>query len=599
MRAGRLIVLGLLAVLPVGNACAANLFGVVSERNSAVAAEASEQFEKRFPDHQVILRTPRQLAGLDDRTISRLLADADAVLIAGVFGEDAARVGRLVEAVPASKRLFAVSSASTLVEQSKQRFVAGSSVWDTANAYWQGRGVDNLANLFAFASQDQPQGIPEPHPLRPIRSGERLGPNDAPLVVLFDYETGDLAGNVDLHEALCEALLAHDLACRSVFADWGSPSAEALEQIRSEPPAAVVMLQDFAVGGSDRDRATAALMALDVPVLKGIRLNESDRRRWQRGSEGLPTDSVYYRVAMPELSGTSQPFVLALSEPPRIDPVSGIEVRVTAPVPEEVASASRRIARWTALQQAENAEKRLAIVYYNHPPGRHNIGADNLDVPQSLFEILQRLRAEGYEVGELPESPEALLEQIQQEAVNLPENNAALVALQEAGLGHPSGPYRAWLGTLPEWTRAELIDGPLAALEHRVDEALVAQDLDAANEIVGAALHDMAYVIEGAPARYHERAEALLDQLRDAYTDRIGGQGDAAVLADLTRALQNQGIEGLRGWGAVPGAVMTVVDEFVFPHLRFGNVIIAPQPPRGWEVNEEVLHANLSVPPTH
>ncbi|MEL7046777.1 MAG: cobaltochelatase subunit CobN, partial [Pseudomonadota bacterium] len=291
--------------------------------------------------------------------------------------------------------------------------------------------------------------------------------------------------------------------------------------------------------------------------------------------------------------------VLALGQPPRIDPVSGIEIRVTAPVPEEVASAGRRIARWTELQQTTNAEKRVVLVYYNHPPGRHNIGADNLDVPQSLFEILGRLEAAGYNVGSLPDSAEALLEAIQERAVNLPENNEVLTDLWNAGLGYPSDPYNKWLQTLPSLTQAELVDGPLAALRIRVDTALGTQDVEVARESVDAALHDMAFVIEGAPARYHERAEALLEQLKDAYAEHIDGQERGAILDELSRALQNQGIEGLRGWGAVPGSVMTVGEDFVFPHLRFGNVVIAPQPPRGWEVNEEVLHANLSVPPTH
>ncbi|MEM9058733.1 MAG: cobaltochelatase subunit CobN, partial [Pseudomonadota bacterium] len=143
------------------------------------------------------------------------------------------------------------------------------------------------------------------------------------------------------------------------------------------------------------------------------------------------------------------------------------------------------------------------------------------------------------------------------------------------------------------------VDGPLAALRLRVDAALAAQDVDGARTLVTAALHDMAFVIEGAPAELHPRAEALLEQLKDAYEARLRGRGNAARLDELTRALQRQGIEGLRGWGAAPGAVMTVGDDFVFPRLRFGNVLVAPQPPRGWEVNEEVLHANLSVPPTH
>ena len=58
-------------------------------------------------------------------------------------------------------------------------------------------------------------------------------------------------------------------------------------------------------------------------------------------------------------------------------------------------------------------------------------------------------------------------------------------------------------------------------------------------------------------------------------------------------------IEGIRGWGAAPGVVMVWDNELLVPSVVFGNVILAPQPPRGWELNEELLHANLSFPPTH
>lgn len=585
----------------VENAAATTLFGVISERNSAVAAQAALRFREREAEDQIILRTPRQILALDDGSVARYLETADAVLIAGVFGEDAARIGRLASSIPDQTPFIAVSSASTLVEQSKRSLAGKPLLWDRANAYWQGRGVSNLANLLAFIlhGEDDPSRVAPPQPLDAIRSGERQGAATAPLVAVFDYETGDQAGNIDLHNALCGALVEQDLACQSFFADWGAPSATALERLLPESPAAIVMLQDFAVGGAGRERAEAALRDLDVPLLKGIRLTEYSQERWEEGADGLPAESVYYRVAMPELSGAGQAAVLAVSEAPRIDPVSGIEVRVTTPVPAEVRSVSRRLARWTDLRETDNRDKRVAIVYYNHPPGRHNIGADNLDVPQSLLEILKRLDREGYTVGELPESADDLLRRIQERAVNLPENNEVLRGLWQAGLGFSDRAYRDWLETQPEFVRVELREGPLGALRLRVDAALAAQDVERAENLVRTTLQDAAFVIEGAPARYHERAEALLDQLQEVYLEHIRGGADRTQLDSLTKALQNQGIEGLRGWGEVPGSVMTVEGGFVFPHLRFGNVILAPQPPRGWEVNEEVLHANLSVPPTH
>ncbi|MCW9000471.1 MAG: cobaltochelatase subunit CobN, partial [Kangiellaceae bacterium] len=51
--------------------------------------------------------------------------------------------------------------------------------------------------------------------------------------------------------------------------------------------------------------------------------------------------------------------------------------------------------------------------------------------------------------------------------------------------------------------------------------------------------------------------------------------------------------------GAAPGNVMTHEGELLLPGLVFGKIFIGPQPPRGWEINEELLHANLAFPPPH
>ena len=110
--------LGALAFLP-GPAKAETLFGLISERNSASVAQAAAQHVERYPKHKLVFRTPRQLAAFSDAAIQAQLTTADTVLVAGVFSEDAARIGRLIDALPASTPFFAVRSASTLGEQSK------------------------------------------------------------------------------------------------------------------------------------------------------------------------------------------------------------------------------------------------------------------------------------------------------------------------------------------------------------------------------------------------------------------------------------------------------------------------------------------------
>ncbi|MEM1263507.1 MAG: cobaltochelatase subunit CobN [Pseudomonadota bacterium] len=591
------------------------LFGVISERNSATAAAAAEKFQSTYPDATIRLRTPQQLASLPDAAINTYLQEATAVLVAGVFSDDATRLGRLLDALPPGKPVVVVSSARDLVLNSRtadgwqattgavEAAMADPSVnlWGRANAYWQARGPDNLSTLFGFmiATASERQRLPTAIPLAPVRYGERQGDNEAPFVQLLDYETGDQAGRIDLHDALCTALVAESLACESVFADWGAFTADALEAMDARAPSAIIMLQDFALGGAERSRADAALAKLGVPVVKGIRLQEFSADEWRRSQEGLPTDSVYYRIAMPELSGASQSVVLAASAPVRIDPISGIAVKVTAPIDQEVTSTARRLAAWAQLQRTDNADKRIAIVYYNHPPGRHNIGADNLDVPATLLTLLRRLKDEGYSTGPLPATQEDLLADLQRRAVNLPENNAALRAMAATANSLPLADYNDFFAALPMAVQREMTDGPLAALKTDVDSALNRQQPGSARERLESAVKDLAFVIEGAPAERHERAESLLEDLHNAYDQHIAGNDQSERIAALGEALRRHGIEGLRGWGPAPGQVMTVDGQFVFPGIRFGNVFIGPQPPRGWEVNEEVLHANMSIAPPH
>ncbi|MEL6727109.1 MAG: cobaltochelatase subunit CobN [Pseudomonadota bacterium] len=551
---------------------------------------------------------------MSDTEIIERISEADVFFVAGVFSEDAERLSRLIDNSGKAENVYVVSSTRNLISRSRDETGArvdlgaseanalsiANASWSLANDYWQARGVDNQANLFAaLLYPDQLDQILPPVPIAPVRFGEVVGPSDAPLIGIVDYDTGDQAGNADLHDRLCAELVSQSAACLSVYADWGAASADALEQLAHRNLSGIVLLQDFAIGGSEQDRAQDALLNLDVPLLKGIKLVDLEEPDWRSGTDGMPTDSVYYRVALPELVGGSQPVVLAAATPPRLDPVSGIEVRVTQPIAKEVTSAVKRMIAWSELRTLSNQDKRLAIIYYNHPPGRHNIGADNLDVPASLLEILQRLDRDGYDVGTLPESPEALLDLILERAVNLPENSEALAELSETGMAFPVSSYQTWFETLPELTQAEMTDGPLAALQIRVRTAIDQSDLAQAEQLILDAVHDMEYVIEGAPIEYHERAEDLLAQLEASYERLLTGEDEWATIEALSRGLMQQGIEGLRGWGPAPGYVMTHEGEFVLPGLRFGNVLVAPQPVRGWAVNEEVLHANMSVPPPH
>jgi cobaltochelatase CobN len=157
-----------------------------------------------------------------------------------------------------------------------------------------------------------------------------------------------------------------------------------------------------------------------------------------------------------------------------------------------------RAARWQQLQAKARADKRLAIIYYNHPPGRQNIGADNLDVPASLFGILQRLKAEGYDTGELPASPEALLDRIMAHGVNLPEDKTALRELAREVAGLSAADYRRWFAGLPERVQGEMVSGPLGRLHAEVLEAERTGERSLGRKRVESAMKELHHLAEGA-----------------------------------------------------------------------------------------------------
>jgi cobaltochelatase CobN len=497
--------------------------------------------------------------------------------------------------------------------------------WLAARRIWQAGGSDNVRALFAhLLAPHQPLPAVKPEPTLRLRVGQQeltddaawgkanqLGLKAVPTVVVLDLANMDGSAPA----ALCQRITQRGQPCVQVLTRWGGASRDALERLPAliypAKPAALVILQDFVVGAAEgREAVTEAFKKLDVPVFKAIRLTERTATQWRLSPDGLPADSVQYRVALPELQGIGQPIVVSALGKVQPDKLTGIETRPPVVLDTEVDRLSARVDRWLALRAKANRDKRLAVIYYNHPPGRQNIGADNLDVPASLFDMLHALKAAGYTVGELPVSPEALLDRIMGQGVNLPEDRAALKELSAIPQGDflrgavdgvKTADYARWFATLSPRVQGEMSYGPLGRLHAEVLEAEQANEKAIGRKRVDAVLKELHHLVEGADHPKRKSAIRDLNALEQGYlaclTDKPKRR--CATLAPLSNRLTSYGIEGLKGWGAAPGKVMVEGGRLLVPGITFGNIFIGPQPPRGWEVDEELLHANTSITPPH
>ena len=632
----------------VNMAHAIEIVAVVSPRNGVDALSGAHRFMQENPTQRIYLRTTDQFKDLSEDERRALLIKADIVFLGGVFGDSASLIKtyttpkspvaiKSLVAVHSDRRLVAASHIGNIpmlagadvdelmkdppadvgldvMQWSQQRLKKYSRyyAWLLSKTFWADRDTHNIDGLFRHLSKlsGAAMTVPTPRlqpPMRLFIDDHEVKEADVSLdsafqwIAVIDYETGSRPGEQQLIDDLCNSLISSRVKCLRVLAKWGGSTVRAVKFLTTQKPkiGAVVSLQNFLLGGGGgRAEVNEALEELDVPIIKGLRLADSTAGEWRMSEAGIKVDSVHYRVAMPELQGISQPMVLAAMSEAKIDSLTGLLLAQSAPIESQVSLLSRRIQRWLALRNKSNNEKKLAIIYYNHPPGRHNIGADNLNVPNSLLEILTQLKKQGYHTGLLPKNPEALLDMLQDRGVNMPENRTVLKEMAAKVVTVSAQQYQQWFDTLPDAIRNEMEHGPLAYLHAMLETAVAEQNPEIAQRLTRRVTSDLKHAVEGANHKARDRVLNLLSQLETHYNG-ASTEIDWAQAQKLVEAITASDIEGVRGWGKAPGTVMVHDNQLLIPGIQFGNIFVGPQPPRGWELNEEILHANLSFPPTH
>ncbi len=160
------------------------------------------------------------------------------------------------------------------------------------------------------------------------------------------------------------------------------------------------------VGGPAETRSAEAvdiLKKIGVPCFNIIPLAFQPITQWKESHLGLTPLQTALSVAVPELDGAIEPHVFAGLE-------EGSER--TMPLEAEIGALSARVARWLQLRRKTAAEKKIAVVLFNFPPNLGNAGtAAFLEVFESLYRLMQKLRDEGYRV-DLPASADELRDRL-------------------------------------------------------------------------------------------------------------------------------------------------------------------------------------------
>ncbi|MGH2412106.1 MAG: magnesium chelatase subunit H, partial [Microcystaceae cyanobacterium] len=127
-------------------------------------------------------------------------------------------------------------------------------------------------------------------------------------------------------------------------------------------------------------------------------------QEWEESDLGLHPIQVALQIAIPELDGAIEPIILSGR-----DGTTGRSIALQ----DRIEAIAQRALKWATLRKKPKLQKKVAITVFSFPPDKGNVGtAAYLDVFGSIYEVMKSLQNNGYEIDDLPESPQALMEAV-------------------------------------------------------------------------------------------------------------------------------------------------------------------------------------------
>ena len=401
----------------------------------------------------------------DDTRLAAALGDADLVLIDAPREEDGRRL--LERMAPLLER----ASVPWLLSSARGPQAGGGldpAHGEALHDYYRNGGQRNFAGLFAYVRHHLAgeRGVEVPAPAIYPEAGF-YHPDHPELVVadLAAYRAwlgteragrGPAVG-IAIHRAYIGNLgMAHvDELVRRLEARGALPlvyyhpttaGAGALDLLYGgdgKPAVDLIVNLQVMYQGSRRED----YLRLGVPVLQALTWRGGNADDWRADPVGVPTSGVPFYLAIPEFAGLSDPLMVA-----------AIEDGDAVLIPEQADALVDKVFKLIRLRAKANADKRVALMFYNYPEGEKNLSASFMNVPRSLALLTETLRGAGYAVEPLEEqgmvdaAADMLAPFYRADAVRRLDE---LVARNLAAR-LPLADYLAWYEALPEPVRSRI-----------------------------------------------------------------------------------------------------------------------------------------------
>ncbi len=199
-------------------------------------------------------------------------------------------------------------------------------------------------------------------------------------------------GGEEVSDALIRGYEANGRPAFNVFKTGTQPAMSSiLNKIKNVSTVGISAVNSLCSWSLDYANGTAEpdLTDIDLHVLKGI----VEISEYSYNSElGLQVEWTYM-VTYPSFEGVFGQVALSW-----VDSFGKSHV-----IQEGVDKMVQLNCKWADLHDLNNSDKKVAVMLYNYPPGKAEIGASYLDVFNSVYDLLIQLYAQGYDIGGVAE----------------------------------------------------------------------------------------------------------------------------------------------------------------------------------------------------
>ncbi len=237
---------------------------------------------------------------------------------------------------------------------------------------------------------------------------------------------------------------------------FSSPSVQAystlaqyLKDVDGKKVDLIINFMSFRLGagpmGGDAQRAIDILAETDAPYFHPFFMSRRRIEEWAESKQGVSSVEFMISVMLPELDGCFEALpVGAMCEPEYVAEFD-VELRDLSLIEDRVEKFLARIRQYLELRQKDNADKKVAILCYNYPPGEANVfGGAFLDTFKSIEKLLLDLADHGYAVT--PFTAEELMEKFTTGGV---VNSARYFLTETEVISYPTSAYQQKINKLP------------------------------------------------------------------------------------------------------------------------------------------------------